>query len=135
MWSDAGWKICIMTFLRSLATTAQEQLESNTTTTNNTAQQDAASQNDEDRPFLIMLTVMVACICSFFAICIYQILRIWICKRTPIGLPLEETVLVHEGRIFNLTGDQRRAVLESIFSESSKVRSVTCVVITSQGLS
>lgn len=37
-------------------------------------------------------------------------------------------VLIHEGLTFHLTGRQRRAVLEAIFSETFKVRVVLCVV-------
>ena len=110
-----------MPFLRAIGIPIIRQLnESNTNKT--TGGTDDDSNENGDKAFLIMLTVMVSCICLFFTICVYQVLRIWVCKRAPLGVPMEETVLVHDGRIFNLTGDQRRAVLESIFSENSKVR-------------
>jgi hypothetical protein len=42
--------------------------------------------------------------------------------QMEVGGP-NETVIIHEGRTFNLSDNQRRAVLEAIFSENSKVRS------------
>ena len=80
-------------------------------------------------------------IIAFYLLCTYQCLRIWLCRKCfgrevdvrgrtlsasmhadgGQGGP-DGTVLVHEGRVFNLSGDQRRQVLEVIFSETSKVR-------------
>jgi hypothetical protein len=86
----------------------------------------------------------VSLIVAFYLLCTYQCLRIWICRKCfgrevginrgagsapaatvdgqAAGEAPAHTVLVHEGRAFNLSGDQRRQVLEVIFSESSKVR-------------
>jgi hypothetical protein len=96
-----------------------------------TEQSRVLEESQEEKPFTIMLTVLVSFILVFFLICTYQVMRIMLCKCLcnrdvrpavvdPIGT--DDTMLVHEGRVFNLTGHQRRAVLEAIFSERSKVR-------------
>jgi hypothetical protein len=77
--------------------------------------------NHNDESFLILLTVIVALVCLFYVLCTYQLVRRLICQWLP-NSDVEDTVLVHEGRVFNLTGNQRRAVLEAIFSKTSKVR-------------
>jgi hypothetical protein len=101
--------------------------------------------------------IIVGLIVIFYGICMYQLMRIWMCqsmrkwwkrkRRQQNGLPdlddeenpqgppsnetsdiatttqqqpNDDTVLVHEGRVFTLSDDQRRAVLEAIFSTSSK---------------
>jgi hypothetical protein len=91
-------------------------------------------ESGDEKPFTIMLTVLVSFILMFFIVCTYQVMRILLCKwlcgrdvRPTVVSPSgngnpDETVLVHDGRVFNLTGHQRRAVLEAIFSETSKVR-------------
>ena len=98
-----------------------------------TATAAAAPSATQDKSFAIMLAVLVALILLFFVICTYQVLRIWLCRclckrdlRAAAAVAnnvngAADTVLVHDGRAFNLTGDQRRAVLEAIFSETSKV--------------
>jgi hypothetical protein len=99
------------------------------------------SNDSGDKSFTIMLTVLVGLILAFFVVCTYQILRIWLCKHflhrsdtVETGEHAEDgtirqrstnssdTVLVHAGRVFNLSGYQRRAVLEAIFSDTCKVR-------------
>ena len=120
-----------------------------TTTTTTTALQrhlyeensSSNSNNADDKSFAIMLTVLVALILVFFVVGMYHVLRLWLCKCLC-GRDLTSTnaasnaaaaassssgsgaatMLVHDGRVFNLTGHQRRAVLEAIFSETSKVR-------------
>jgi hypothetical protein len=91
-------------------------------------------ESGDEKPFTIMLTVLVSFILMFFIVCTYQVMRILLCKCLcgrdvrpaavgPAGNGItDDTVLVHDGRVFNLTGHQRRAVLEAIFSETSKVR-------------
>jgi hypothetical protein len=66
---------------------------------------------------------VVALICVFYVICTYQCLKLYIlrkCCGRDLPVPLPDAVLLHEGVIVNLTGDQRRAALEAIFKESSK---------------
>lgn len=123
-------------------------VDDDATTTTATAlrllyENNASSNNADGKSFTIMLTVLVALILVFFVICTYQVLRIWLCKclcgrdylqgtnsnaavaaaGAASGSRDTTTMLVHDGRVFNLTGRQRRAVLEAIFSETSKVRS------------
>jgi hypothetical protein len=91
----------------------------------------------------LFIGVIVALILCFYLLCTYQCLRMWLCSKL-LGREDEggvagggpgggadggsaNTVLVHEGRVFNLSGDQRRQVLEVIFSESSKVRAAATV--------
>jgi hypothetical protein len=112
------------------------------TLTTATTSTTATTTNDSgDKSFTIMLTVLVGLILAFFVVCTYQILRIWLCKHflhrsntVETGEHAEDgtirqqstnssdTVLVHAGRVFNLSGYQRRAVLEAIFSDTCKVR-------------
>jgi hypothetical protein len=108
------------------------------TTTSTTA---TTANDSGNKSFAIMLTVLVGLILAFFVVCTYQILRIWLCKHflhrsdtVETGEHAEDgtirqqstnssdTVLVHAGRVFNLSGYQRRAVLEAIFSDTCKVR-------------
>lgn len=128
--------------------TLLQQTAISTTTTTSSLSSSSSSENpttttaqlrvlgemvvNEEKSFTIMLTVLVSFILIFFVICTYQVMRIWLCKvicRRDVRPVVAETnadgtdtMLVHEGRVFNLTGHQRRAVLEAIFSETSKVR-------------
>ena len=98
---------------------------------------------------LMFIAIVVGLICLFYLICTLQCMRIWLCQKcrwcggngdgdgdgngggdnNNAGEGREgrergsaaDTVLVRQGRVFNLSGDQRRAVLEAIFSETSKV--------------
>jgi hypothetical protein len=92
-----------------------------------------ADDGHDNASFSIMLAVLVGLILLFFVTCIYQVFKIWflnmICSfrdhhgvvpNAP-GGAADPVVLVHEGRAFNLTEHQRRAILETIFSSSSKV--------------
>lgn len=99
----------------------------------NSSSSGITTANSDNQSFAIMLAVLVTLILLFFVVCTYQVLRNWLCKlccgrdlrrsnNTATPLTDADTVLVHDGRVFNLTGDQRRAVLEAIFSETSKVR-------------
>lgn len=70
----------------------------------------------------MFIAIIVGLICLFYLVCTFHCMRMWClnkCARRS-GDGSADTVLLHEGRAFNLTGDQRRAVLEAIFSESSK---------------
>jgi len=94
----------------------------------NSAAEDGSVLDDEssNQSFFFILTVLVASISALcFLLCILQLIQHhlthYCCKRDD-GVPeTPDTVLVHKGRIFNLAGNQRRAVLEVIFSETSKV--------------
>jgi hypothetical protein len=84
------------------------------------------------------MTVLMALILLFFVIGTCQIVRLWLCKclcgrdlRTAaVGDNVDTADTVHDGRVFYLTGDQRRAVLEAIFSETSKVLYIRCLSLT-----
>jgi hypothetical protein len=85
----------------------------------------SSSRKDNDS-FLILTAAIVALILVFYALCMYQLLYRWMCRiccgrQLEVGGP-NETVIIHEGHTFNLSDNQRRAVLEAIFSENSKVR-------------
>jgi hypothetical protein len=94
--------------------------------------QERNPEDDQDnKSFSIMLAALVGLILLFFVICIYQVFKIWfldlIYSYRDNGVlndasgDTRAVVLVHEGRAFNLTEHQRRAILETIFSSSSKV--------------
>ena len=72
--------------------------------------------DSNNEPFTIMATVLVVCILLFFIVCTYKSMRIWLCNNTNSSA----TVLVHEGRVFDLSTNERRAALEAILSETSK---------------
>lgn len=96
-------------------------------------EQDEGASEETSAPkknesFLLLTTIIVGLIVVFYCVCTYQIMRIWLCKvccgrqREDEDEEGGDTVVVHEGRLFNLSGNQRRAVLEAIFLEASKVR-------------
>jgi hypothetical protein len=100
----------------------------------------AARAADGGESSSLFIGVIVALVVCFYLLCTYQCLRLWLCSKLlgreaggdggPGGGAdggSANTVLVHEGRVFNLSGDQRRQVLEVIFSESSKVRAAAAV--------
>ena len=80
-----------------------------------------SSDGSGSNAFLWFASVVVGLICCCYIYCMYQVIRFWCCRR-PNPLEISQTVLVHEGYVFNLNPRQRRAVLEAIFSETSKVR-------------
>lgn len=108
-----------MGFVPNIRGTAHRLLEGNNHTTSGGVER---SDENENESFLMLLTVIVALICLFYTLCTYQLIRQWLCRRLyrDAAPDPDSTVLVHEGQVFNLTGDQRRAVLEAIFSETSK---------------
>jgi hypothetical protein len=82
------------------------------------------SGSDEDSYFLIFAAVIVALISLAYVICFLQMFRVWF-YRVFFGRDVslgDRAIFVHEGRIHELNSKQRRAVLEAIFSETSKVR-------------
>lgn len=88
----------------------------------------SSSSPKNNESFLLLTGGIVGLILIFYALCMYQVLRVWLCRvccgRQPeVGEPDAETVLIHEGITFNLSSNQRRAVLEAILKENSKVRS------------
>jgi hypothetical protein len=88
------------------------------------------SSKEGSRSFTMLLSVIVGLILIFYVICTYQIMRMWLCKVCCRSEREEEAVVEvfdHNGRLFNLSGNQRRAVLEAIFSETSKVRRGQCL--------
>jgi hypothetical protein len=135
----------------SSSSSSSQQPNQNQDPTINTAAAVASSSSASEwnNSSSLFIGVIVALIICFYLLCTYQCLRIWLCRKffgREVGLARvggtsgtlstshhgdssnnnnsnnANTVLVHEGRVFNLSGDQRRQVLEVIFSESSKVR-------------
>lgn len=100
--------------------------------------QNSAPQQQNESSLLFIMTI-VSFICIFYLICTFQCLRLWLChkllgREAPIQPPIEpdDTILVNDEFVSNLTDDQRRAVLEAIFSESSKVSDYCCLSIVCQ---
>jgi hypothetical protein len=70
--------------------------------------------------FLMFLTlVVVILVVLLYVICMIRMVRSWYCKG---GVVDEPTHLVMDDRVFELTPDQRRAVLEVVFSATGEVR-------------
>ena len=106
---------------RFLDTNASEAMNMSSTLAPQAAPTSRAS-NPQDS-FLLFASVIVGLILLAYAFCLVQIFRMWI-LRLCCGRDYFQTatvVLVQEGNIFNLNPRQRRAALEAIFSETSKV--------------
>jgi hypothetical protein len=98
----------------------------NETTVDNITGEDShehSTASTDDAWFLMFLAVIVGLISLAYAFCVFQMVRVWCC-RFCFGrdMTLPETSIVHQGRVLDLNPGQRRAVLEAIFSENSKVR-------------
>lgn len=112
--------------LSSTVVTEQQRWISDTTTMTDTTSD--PNNNDDNQSFSIMLAVLVGLILLFFVVCIYQIFKMWFLNliwsyREDVDPTTDPNVMiVHQGRAFNLNEHQRRAILETIFSSSSKVR-------------
>jgi hypothetical protein len=87
----------------------------------------SSSNPKNNESFLLLTAGIVGLIMVFYALCMYQVIRVWLCRvccgRQPEVAEAGETVIIHEGITFNLSDNQRRAVLEAILKENSKVRS------------
>lgn len=77
------------------------------------------SSRDEKHTFIMFVTVAVGLVVYMF--CMVQMVRTCFSRRHSDSEEDQGSVLVRDGLLFNLTTRQRRAVLEAIFSESSKV--------------
>jgi hypothetical protein len=80
--------------------------------------EEVPNDDNDDDSFLVLQTLVIGLICLFYILYICQLVRRWI-LRWQGNSDVEDTVLAHEERVFNLKGNQRRAVLEAIFSETS----------------
>ena len=89
--------------------------------------------SNDIKSYALIVVILVVFILLFFSDCVYRALRIWLCKclcgrdlrltaTAPNEVNADNTVLMHNGRALHLTGDQRLAVLEVIFSDTSKER-------------
>jgi hypothetical protein len=88
------------------------------------SQQSPSDNNDAE--FLMFATIIVGFIGLACVVCMVQMFRIWFC-RVCFGrdtTPSDRAVIFHDGRVLELNSRQRRAVLEAIFSETSKVSSL-----------
>jgi hypothetical protein len=87
----------------------------------------ASSSPKNNESFLLLTAGIVGLVMIVYVLCIYQAICVWLCRvccgRQPEVEEPGETVLIHEGITFNLSSNQRRAVLEAILKENSKVRS------------
>ena len=86
-----------------------------------TEQSPPPTSNKDDKGFLVMATIIVIFIVLSYAYCMYQVVRHFCCSRRD-EVQLSGSILVDQGVVFSLNPAQRRAVLEIIFSEMSKVR-------------
>jgi len=75
----------------------------------------SAAKNNGNDAFLMFASIVVGLICLCYAYCMYQVVRFWCCRQSR-----ETDEPVTQGYAFNLNTKQRRAVLEAIFSETSK---------------
>lgn len=86
------------------------------------------SSNTDNASFFVFAASIVGLIGLCYLYCMFHVIRLWCCK--PEG---EAAVLVTDGFSFSLSARQRRAVLEAIFSDTSKVSSrfedLTCNVM------
>jgi hypothetical protein len=108
-----------------------------------------SSSSKDSKSFMLLTAVIVSLILTFYAICMFHLIRRYVWRKwlRPRLFPSSSahtataqeeaagaTVLVHEGQRYNLSEGQRRAVLEAIFSEASKVRNLCdrpiCMVAT-----
>ena len=75
----------------------------------------------ESFAFFMFVAAIVSVIGVCYLYCMIQMIRLWCCRRDT-----EAAVLITDGITFSLNSAQRRAVLETIFSDTSKVsQSVT----------
>ena len=108
-----------MNFLRGL----QEEVEAKEAG----LEEDGASSSDDGTLYSVLLIILLVLLSMVVLSCCFHFVRsFWGHVRSSDDQP-SETMLVHDGRIFNLTGPQRRAVLEAIFSGASKVRTSECL--------
>ena len=86
--------------------------------------------NSQSKPtnqesFFMFSSVVVGFVLLAYTVCMFQMVHMWI-LRFFCGRDYAQSttvILVRDGStIFNLNPEQRRAALEAIFSESSKVR-------------
>jgi len=77
----------------------------------------------DNNTFLWFALIGVGLVALCYVHRMYQMLKSWLCGQQQ---NTQETVLVHDGQlVFDLDARQRRAVLEVIFSETSKVSPVS----------
>lgn len=74
-------------------------------------------QPERDNSFMLggMIFLGLLSLCCMYGL--YQVMQFWCCRSRF----TRDTVLVHDGVVFSLNSWQRRAVLEAIFSETTKV--------------
>lgn len=82
----------------------------------------------DNNAFMMFLTVIVVLVVLCYIVCLWHMVRIWCCKRSASDQQAAHDLVI-SGRVFDLTTDQRRAVLEAIFSETSKVRQRNLILI------
>jgi hypothetical protein len=82
-----------------------------------------STETEKSFPVYLSTIVAISLILIFITICTFHCLKGWVRRKLcgHIPNPPEDAVLVQEVRAYNLSDDQRRAVLEAIFSEISKV--------------
>jgi hypothetical protein len=101
--------------LHNMTAEQEQELESHTH-----APSSSSSRTSEDS-FLMFASVIVGLIGLAYCFCMYQMFRMWF-LRFCCGQETSGRInVVHEGRSIDLNSNQRRAVLEAIFSETSKV--------------
>lgn len=94
---------------------------------------DGQNDNETSQPKVGADLLFVGCIVctvgSCYIYCMWHMFRRWWCPGRA-DITADITVLDHDGVKFNLDPTQRRAALEAIFSEASKVSSIydQCVV-------
>lgn len=80
------------------------------------------TSNNDDESFLVVDTIMAIAIALCCVYCMFAVVRHFCCRRRDDEVHPSGSILVDQGVVFSLNPAERRAVLEVIFSEMSKVR-------------
>jgi hypothetical protein len=109
---------------RMLHNITDEQEQAHELESSHTHAPSSSSSRTNEDSFLMFASVIVGLIVLAYFFCMYQMFRIWFlwfCCGQETSTINVQPIFVHEGRIIDLNSRQRRAVLEAIFSETSKV--------------
>jgi hypothetical protein len=73
---------------------------------------------------MLFAPVIAGLVVLAFIFCMWQMFRVWllrVCCGRETSTSNDRAIIVHKAQVFDLNSTQRRAVLEAIFSETSKV--------------
>ena len=118
------------TFFASGMADVSRMLHNATTNSSSiTGDEDHIHSSDDDSPranhFVLITSIVVILAALAYAICICHMFWGFVCRRffgNDVVVGEDQSVFVDEGRVLELNPQQRRAVLEAILAETSKVR-------------